>query len=96
MIYYVTTILLIIALYFILKTIKFYNLQEPIIELIVKAEDIYKQGQNAEKFDYVFNSIYSFLPTPFRILISQNDLKKLIQDVFDLVKCALDYKENGG
>lgn len=74
-----------------LKTSKLEGLRNSIINLITKAEELYNQGENEEKFNYVFNKAYELLPSAFRLLISEQTLKNFIQLVFDGIKVALDY-----
>lgn len=65
--------------------------------MIVKAEDMYQQGQNSEKLNFVIDKVIAILPTPLQFFITRNAVKKFVQNVFDTVKKALDYvprKEN--
>lgn len=65
--------------------------------MIVKAEDMYQQGQNSEKLNFVIDKVIAILPTPLQFFITRNAVKNFVQNVFDTVKKALDYvpkKEN--
>ena len=66
-------------------------------EMIVKAEDMYEQGQNSEKLNFVIDKVIAILPTPLQFFITREAVKNFVQSVFDTVKKALDYvprKEN--
>ncbi len=71
--------------------IKKKGLKEFVTEMIVKAEDMYKQGENQEKLNYVIDKVIAMLPTPLQFFITREAVKKFVQNVFDTVKKALDY-----
>lgn len=71
--------------------IKKKGLKEFATEMIVKAEDMYKQGENQEKLNYVIDKVIAMLPTPLQFFITREAVKKFVQNVFDTVKKALDY-----
>ena len=89
--------LIILALFFIgaiayiAWVIKKNGLRGMVIKLITKAEDMYEQGQNEEKLNYVIDKVIAILPMPFSLFVTRNTIKKLIQKIFDEVKEALDY-----
>lgn len=72
--------------------IKKKGLRKVAIEFIVMAEEKFKQGQNSEKFNYVFEAVYELLPAMVKIFITKTVIIKFIQKVFDEVKIALDYQ----
>lgn len=72
--------------------IKKKGLRKVAIEFIVMAEEKFKQGQNSEKFNYVFEAVYELLPAMVKIFITKTVIVKFIQKVFDEVKIALDYQ----
>ena len=77
--------------------IKKKGLKQFATEMIVKAEDTYKKGQNSEKLNFVIDKVIAILPTPLQFFITRNAVKNFVQNVFDTVKKALDYvprKEN--
>lgn len=77
--------------------IKKKGLKQFATEMIVKAEDMYQQGQNSEKLNFVIDKVIAILPTPLQFFITRNAVKNFVQNVFDTVKKALDYvpkKEN--
>lgn len=79
--------------------IKKKGLKEFAIDMILKAEDLFEQGQNNEKMNYVVKAIKSFLgTTKIGILISmfvtEENIENFIQEVFDGLKKALDYVPN--
>lgn len=78
--------------------IKKKGLRETAVDLIVKAEDMFKQGDNENKLNYVIDKIISItIPKPLSIFITRDSVKSFVQSVFDETKKALDYvprKEN--
>lgn len=91
--------LTIIALFFIATIIyivwqiKKNGLRGAVVNLIVKAEDIYNKGNNEEKINYVIDKVIVLLPMPFQLLITRETIRKFIQKIFDETKKALDYKK---
>lgn len=71
------------------------GLRQTAIDLIVAAEHEFEQGQNSEKMDYVYNALVAFIPAPFRIFITKETVIAFIQKIFDEIKIALDYREEG-
>ncbi len=77
--------------------IKKKGLRETAVDLIVKAEDMFKQGDNENKLNYVIDKIIAIIPMPLSLFITRDSVKSFIQSVFDETKKALDYvprKEN--
>lgn len=75
------------------KLIKIDKLEPIIIELITEAESKFKSGEGSEKFEYVFDKLYNTLaPKPVKILFSAQEIRNIIQYIFNKVKIALDYK----
>lgn len=89
----VVTIALIVIAFFIYIAwqIKKNGLKEFATQMIVKAEDMYKKGQNDEKFNYVVEKVIAMIPMPLQLFITEDMVKNFIQKVFDSVKTALDY-----
>ena len=91
--------LIIIALFFIAAIIyiawqiKKNGLRGAVVELIVKAEDMYKKGDNEGKINYVIDKVLALIPMPLSLLITRETIKNFIQKVFDETKKALDYKK---
>lgn len=71
--------------------IKKKGLKEFVTEMIVKAEDMYKQGENQEKLNYVIDRVIAMLPRVLQFFITREAIKNFVQSVFDTVKKALDY-----
>lgn len=85
----------IVILWLGLKAYEIYKLEGLrglIIKLIVKAENIFEQGMNTEKFDSVFNGVYNKFPAILKKFISAQNVKDFIQEIFDEIKVALDNK----
>ena len=94
----IIVVLLVIAfIIWLVWQIKKKGLKEFATEMIVKAEDMYKQGQNEEKLNFVIDKVIAILPTVLQFFITRESVKNFVQNVFDTVKKALDYvprKEN--
>ena len=91
-----TAIIVLLFIVFILYwvwEIKKKGLKTSIIEFIVKAEEHFKQGENEEKMNYVIDKIIVLVPLPFSLIITREMVKKIIQNVFDEIKKALDYRQ---
>ena len=90
------TIVAIIVIAFVLYLawqIKKKGLKQFAIDMIVKAEDMYKQGQNTEKMNYVIDKVIALVPMPLSLFITRETIKKFIQSIFDSIKTALDYQK---
>ena len=91
----VSTVIIAFVIY-IAWQIKKKGLKEFAIDMILEAEEKIEQGQNSEKMSYVIKAIKSFLgKTKIGILLSvfitDENIEKFIQEVFDGLKKALDY-----
>ena len=83
----VTIALMVIAFFiYIAWQIKKNGLKEFATQMIVKAEDMYKKGQNDEKFNYVVEKVIAMIPMPLQLFITEDMVKNFIQKVFDSVK----------
>jgi len=67
------------------------GLKKTVVNLIVVAEELFEDGENQEKMNYVIDSIIGLLPFPLRVVITRNIARKFIQKIFDTIKAALDY-----
>lgn len=93
------SVIALIVLGFIIKLaweIKKRGLREFTIDMILKAEDLFEKGKNSEKMEYVIAEIENILgvSTLGRILlifITEENIEKFIQNIFDNLKKALDY-----
>ena len=78
--------------------IKKKGLRATAVDLIVKAEEMFRQGDNEKKLNYVIDKIISItIPKPLSLFITRDSVKSFVQSVFDETKKALDYvprKEN--
>ena len=78
--------------------IKKKGLRATAVDLIVKAEEMFRQGDNENKLNYVIDKMISIIiPKPLSLFITRDSLKSFVQSVFDETKKALDYvprKEN--
>ncbi len=78
--------------------IKKKGLRATAVDLIVKAEEMFRQGDNENKLNYVIDKMISIIiPKPLSLFITRDSIKSFVQSVFDETKKALDYvprKEN--
>lgn len=77
--------------------IKKKGLREFAIDTILEAEKEFAQGQNKEKMQHVIVAIKTILATNavgriLTIFITDENIEKFIQSVFDSIKKALDYE----
>ena len=71
--------------------IKKEGLKEFATEMIIKAEDMFKKGENTQKLNYVIDKVIDMLPKPLQFFITREAVQNFVQSVFDTVKKALDY-----
>ena len=90
----IVAILVIAFVIWLVWQIKKKGLKEFATEMIVKAEDMFEQGENQEKLNYVIDKVIAMLPTPLQFFITRDAVKNFVQSVFDTVKKALDYVPN--
>ncbi len=76
--------------------IKKKGLRTTAVDLIVKAEDMFKQGDNENKLNYVIDKIIVLIPAPLSFFITREAVREFIQTIFDEVKKALDYVPKEG
>lgn len=76
--------------------IKKKGLRATAVDLIVKAEDMFKQGENEKKINYVIDKIIVLIPAPLSFFITRETVREFIQTIFDEVKKALDYVPKEG
>ena len=76
--------------------IKKKGLRATAVDLIVKAEDMFKQGDNENKLNYVIDKIIVLIPAPLSFFITREAVSEFIQTIFDEVKKALDYVPKEG
>ena len=79
--------------------IKKKGLKEFAIDMILQAEEEFEKGQNREKMESVIVAIKTMLGTNtvgriISIFITDENIEKFIQGVFDGLKKALDYTPN--
>lgn len=72
--------------------IKKKGLKEFAIDMIIKAEELYKKGDNEQKINYVIDKVINLLPSPLQFFITRESVRKFVQNVFDNFKKALDYQ----
>ena len=87
----IVALLVIAFIIWIAWQIKKKGLKQFATEMIVKAEDMYEQGQNSEKLNFVIDKVIDMLPGVLQFFITREAVKNFVQSVFDTVKKALDY-----
>ena len=87
----IVAIIIIAFIVWLIWQIKKKGLKEFVTEMIVKAEDMYQQGENQEKLNYVIDKVIGMLPKPLQFFITRESVNNFVQSVFDTVKKALDY-----
>ena len=87
----IVAILVIVFIIWLIWQIKKKGLNQFVTEMIVKAEDMFKQGENTEKLNYVIDKVIGMLPKPLQFFITRDAVEKFVQSIFDTVKKALDY-----
>lgn len=90
----IAMVLVVAFIIYIAWQIKKKGLKQFAVDFIVKAEDMYKHGDNEEKLNYVIDKVIAIIPTPLNFFITRNAVKAFVQNVFDSVKKALDYVPN--
>jgi hypothetical protein len=76
---------------YVIWQIKKIGLRETAIKFIVKAEDMYRKGDNEKKINYVIDKIIVLIPAPLSFFITREAVRNFIQTIFDETKKALDY-----
>lgn len=93
----IVALLVIAFIIWLVWQIKKKGLKQFATEMIVKAEDMYEQGQNSEKLNFVIDKVIDMLPGVLQFFITREAVEMFVQNIFDTVKKALDYvprKEN--
>jgi hypothetical protein len=73
--------------------IKKNGLRKVAIDVIVKAEELLGSGKGKEKMQYAITQFLVLLPKPIRVFFTVESVENFIQEVFDDIKDALEYKE---
>ena len=73
--------------------IKKNGLRKVAIDIIVKAEQLLGSGKGKEKMQYAITQFLVLLPKPIRVFFTVESVENFIQEVFDDIKDALEYKE---
>lgn len=89
----IIVLLFIVFILYLFWQLKKKGLRPFIVDFIVKAEEMFNQGQNEEKMNYVIDKIIALVPLPLSLVITRNMVKSIIQNVFDEIKKALDYQD---
>lgn len=73
-----------------MQTIGLEKIRKIVYDGFIKAENDFKYGDNAQKFEYVVQLARSHIPEPFNLFITEKLLRNVIQIWFDLCKDLLD------
>lgn len=87
----ITGIIFLGILLYVIWELKKKGLRKTVVDLIVIAEELFKDGEGNEKMNYVIDSIVVLLPLPLRVVLTRNTIRRFAQKIFDLIKDALDY-----
>lgn len=97
----IVTVIIVVVAFFIWLAwqIKKNGLRRFTIEMITRAEEVFEKGRNSDKMQYVIGSIKTALGMTklgkiLSIFVTDENIEKFIQNVFDEVKKALDYTPN--
>ena len=69
------------------------GLRQYIINCITYAESNIVYGENQEKFNYVYNKVYSIIPVVLKPFFTKKKVQSFIQLIFNEIKIALDAKK---
>lgn len=92
----IVVIAILVFILYLVWQIKKKGLRATAVDLIVKAEDMFKQGDNENKLNYVIDKIIVLIPAPLSFFITREAVREFIQTIFDEVKKALDYVPKEG
>lgn len=87
----IAVVLVVAFIIYIAWQIKKKGLRQFAVDFIVKAEDMFNQGDNEGKLNYVIDKVIALIPAPLNFFITREAVKAFVQSVFDSVKKALDY-----
>ena len=73
-----------------MKSMGLEKIRSYVYHSFIEAEHKFNQGENEQKFEYVVQLARSHIPMPFKLVITQKSLRKVIQLWFDLCKDLLD------
>lgn len=59
-------------------------------KIMLAVERAYADTEGQEKFDAAFTTIYDLLPAWLKLFVSPNEMKKKLQEWYDLAKDQLD------
>lgn len=79
------------CLAYLIFNIKKNGLRKTVIKLIVYAEEHFSSGKGSDKMNYVIEKFIAILPTPLRLVLTTEMVRKFIQSVFDEIQEALEY-----
>lgn len=92
----IAVVLVIAFIIYIAWQIKKKGLRQFAIDMILQAEEEFAKGQNKEKMEHVIIAIKTMLATNtvgriLSIFLTDENIEKFIQSVFDSIKKVLDY-----
>lgn len=89
-------IVVIAIIYSILKLIvkiKVEGLRNTAKDLILEAETLFETNKNDERMDWCISQAIQKLPKSIRGYVSNEEVRNIIQSVFDFIKSALEYNQ---
>jgi len=76
---------------FLAVTKQWTNLRSIAYALMLQAERVFSAGEGKKKFEIVFDRLYNYLlPVWFRIFISPDEMRRILQGWYELAKDYLD------
>lgn len=81
-----------VAAYIVYLTItkQWAKVREFTYQVMLLAERTFSDGDGKIKFDFVVRIVYKYLPSWFKLFFTEEHLRKLIQEWYDLAKDFLD------
>ena len=73
-----------------MQTIGMEKVRKTVYHAFVEAENLFRQGDNKTKFEYVVDIAKKAVPAPFNLFITEKLLREVVQLWFDLCKDLLD------
>lgn len=65
-------------------------LRETVYKFMLLAEEKFGQGEGPKKFNWVADKAYLLIPPSLKLLLSKDDLRNIVQDLFDGAKDFMD------
>ena len=89
---WIISIAIIVAIIFLIYLLLKVNekIRTKAYEFFLKAEHEFMSGEGEIKMDYVVSNVYVYLPAIIRVFMTEENLKTMLQKLFDEIKDLLD------